>query len=109
MFRQVHKALKPDEKKVNPWDDANMLQNVKNEGVHVTTVANQRYVYRACLSPVPTCFESDSDSGHDCALQVESLRSQCTDHGVITSLSGLLLLFSFAIDSDAYITHDDEE
>ena len=46
MFRKVHKALKPDDKKVNPWDEANMLQNVKNEGVHVTTVANQRYVYR---------------------------------------------------------------
>lgn len=46
MFRQVHKALKPEEKKTSPWDEANMLQNVKNEGVHVTTVANQRYVYR---------------------------------------------------------------
>lgn len=50
MFRKVHQAMKPDVKKPNPWDDANMLQNVKNEGVHVTTVANQRYVYRECPS-----------------------------------------------------------
>jgi hypothetical protein len=39
-------AAKPEEKKLNPWDQANLLQNMKNEEVHVTTVANQRYVYR---------------------------------------------------------------
>jgi hypothetical protein len=46
MFRVAHEKSKDKKKEVNPWDDANMLQNVKNEGVHVTTVANQRYVYR---------------------------------------------------------------
>ena len=46
MFRVVHKAMNEEKKKTSPWDEANMLQNVKNEGVHVTTVANQRYVYR---------------------------------------------------------------
>lgn len=46
MFRVVHAKMNEVKKKTNPWDEANMLQNVKNEGVHVTTVANQRYVYR---------------------------------------------------------------
>jgi hypothetical protein len=46
MFRDAHEKSKDKKKEVNPWDDANMLQNVKNEGVHVTTVANQPYVYR---------------------------------------------------------------
>lgn len=46
MFRVVHAKMNEEKKKTNPWDEANMLQNVKNEGVHVTTVANQRYVYR---------------------------------------------------------------
>jgi len=49
MFRVVHAKMKEPKKKTSPWDEANMLQNVKNEGVHVTTVANQRYVYRECL------------------------------------------------------------
>lgn len=49
MFRVAHEKSKDKKKEVNPWDDANMLQNVKNEGVHVTTVANQRYVYREFL------------------------------------------------------------
>jgi hypothetical protein len=49
MFRVVHAKMKVETKKTNPWDEANMLQNVKNEGVHVTTVANQRYVYRECI------------------------------------------------------------
>lgn len=31
---------------MDPWDEANLLSNQKNEGVYVTTVANQRYVYR---------------------------------------------------------------
>jgi hypothetical protein len=46
MFKVVHAKMNEEKKKTNPWDEANMLQNVKNEGVHVTTVANQRYVYR---------------------------------------------------------------
>lgn len=46
MFRVVHAKINEEKKKTSPWDEANMLQNVKNEGVHVTTVANQRYVYR---------------------------------------------------------------
>lgn len=46
MFRVVHAKMNEEKKKTSPWDEANMLQNVKNEGVHVTTVANQRYVYR---------------------------------------------------------------
>lgn len=50
MFRVAHEKSKDKKKEVSPWDDANMLQNVKNEGVHVTTVANQRYVYRKCCS-----------------------------------------------------------
>jgi len=41
--------MNEEKKKINPWDEANMLQNVKNEGVHVTTVANQRYVYRKSI------------------------------------------------------------
>ncbi|OCF41804.1 hypothetical protein I317_04410 [Kwoniella heveanensis CBS 569] len=39
-------AKKAEDKKLNPWDEANLLQNMKNEEVHVTTAANQRYVYR---------------------------------------------------------------
>jgi len=49
MFRVVHAKMNEEKKKINPWDEANMVQNVKNEGVHVTTVANQRYVYRRLL------------------------------------------------------------
>ena len=49
MFRVVHAKMNEEKKKTSPWDEANMLQNVKNEGVHVTTVANQRYVYRERL------------------------------------------------------------
>jgi hypothetical protein len=51
-------AAKKADKKLNPWDEANLLQNAKNEGVYITTAAtNQRYVYResawgrACESP----------------------------------------------------------
>ncbi|TYJ56353.1 hypothetical protein B9479_002901 [Cryptococcus floricola] len=39
-----------DVKKLDPWDEANMLQNQKNEGVHVTTAANQRYVYPGLIA-----------------------------------------------------------
>jgi len=46
LFRRRLRAKKPDEKKLNPWDEANLLQNMKNEEVHITTVAKQRYVYR---------------------------------------------------------------
>lgn len=34
---------------MNPWDEANLLSNQKNEAVYVTTVAEQRYVYRKYL------------------------------------------------------------
>ncbi len=34
---------------MNRWDEANMLQNMKNEAVYVTTAAEQRYVYRESL------------------------------------------------------------
>jgi hypothetical protein len=40
------RKAKKDEKKLGAWDNANLLQNMKNEMVHVTTVARQRYVYR---------------------------------------------------------------
>jgi hypothetical protein len=56
MFRVVHAKMKDVKKTTSPWDDANMLQNVKNEGVHVTTVANQRYVYRKLR------FNTESDN-----------------------------------------------
>lgn len=47
MFRKYVAAKKADDaKKLNAWDEANLLQNMKNENVHVSTVANQRYVYR---------------------------------------------------------------
>jgi hypothetical protein len=49
-------------KKTNPWDEANMLQNVANEGVHVTTVANQRYVYRE-LTLLCSMMEQDIADG----------------------------------------------
>lgn len=49
MFRKYVAAKKADGgKKLNKWDEANLLQNMKNENVHVSTVANQRYVYREC-------------------------------------------------------------
>jgi hypothetical protein len=54
MFRVVHAKMKEEKAVKNLWDDANMLQNVKNEGVHVTTVAKQRYVYRES----PTRFQA---------------------------------------------------
>ncbi|WRT64207.1 uncharacterized protein IL334_001136 [Kwoniella shivajii] len=41
---------KPADKKLNPWDEANLLQNMKNEEVHVTTAANQRYVYPGLIA-----------------------------------------------------------
>lgn len=44
--KAVPAAKSSEQKKMDPWDEANLLQNMKNEGVHVTTVANQRYVYR---------------------------------------------------------------
>jgi hypothetical protein len=62
MFRVVHAKMKVETKKTNPWDEANMLQNVKNEGVHVTTVANQRYVYRECLM-TRTAYDADEKAG----------------------------------------------
>jgi hypothetical protein len=47
LFRKVApKLAKPTPKKLNPWDEANLLQNMKQENVHITTVAQQRYVYR---------------------------------------------------------------
>lgn len=47
LFRKVApKLAKPNPKKLNPWDEANLLQNMKQENVHITTVAQQRYVYR---------------------------------------------------------------
>ena len=42
--------VRKEEKKLGAWDTANSLQNVKNEAVHVTTVAKQRYVYRECCA-----------------------------------------------------------
>ncbi|KAK6905775.1 hypothetical protein I203_106606 [Kwoniella mangroviensis CBS 8507] len=44
------KFKKKDTKKLNPWDEANLLQNMKNEEVHVTTAANQRYVYPGLIA-----------------------------------------------------------
>ncbi|ORY23214.1 hypothetical protein BCR39DRAFT_595631 [Naematelia encephala] len=47
LFRKFGPHLpKKEDKKLNPWDEANLLQNMKNEEVHVTTAANQRYIYR---------------------------------------------------------------
>ncbi|KIR69437.1 hypothetical protein I314_00548 [Cryptococcus bacillisporus CA1873] len=51
--RAVPPAKSSEKKKMDPWDEANLLQNMKNEGVHVTTVANQRYVYRRFDSVYP--------------------------------------------------------
>ncbi|KAK4689716.1 hypothetical protein P7C73_g385, partial [Tremellales sp. Uapishka_1] len=48
--RAAPKITKPKEKKLNPWDQANLLQNMKNEEVHVTTAANQRYVYPGLIA-----------------------------------------------------------
>lgn len=45
-MRKVIPEMKMKNKKLTPWDEANMLQNMKNEEVHVTTAASQRYVYR---------------------------------------------------------------
>jgi hypothetical protein len=44
-YTKVAEAKK-EEKKTNPWDEANLLSNQKNEGVYITTVAEQRYIYR---------------------------------------------------------------
>jgi hypothetical protein len=49
-FRRVYPKLKPGEAKLAPWDEANLLQNMKNEEVHVTTAAKQRYVYRESIT-----------------------------------------------------------
>ena len=46
LFRKRMALKKPGNKPLNAWDEANMLQNMKNEEIHVTTVAKQRYVYR---------------------------------------------------------------
>ncbi|ORX36005.1 hypothetical protein BD324DRAFT_651912 [Kockovaella imperatae] len=46
IFRRGIFSIKKNDKKLDPWDEANMLQKQKNEAVHVTTVAKQRYVYR---------------------------------------------------------------
>ncbi|KAK8865991.1 hypothetical protein IAR55_001141 [Kwoniella newhampshirensis] len=49
--RHITRQPKKDpEKKVSPWDEANLLQNMKNEEVHVTTAANQRYVYPGLIA-----------------------------------------------------------
>ncbi|WWD17811.1 hypothetical protein CI109_102254 [Kwoniella shandongensis] len=49
--RCSNSARKEDgEEKLNPWDEANLLQNMKNEEVHVTTAANQRYVYPGLIA-----------------------------------------------------------
>ncbi|XAO23120.1 hypothetical protein I312_101898 [Cryptococcus bacillisporus CA1280] len=48
--RAVPPAKSSEKKKMDPWDEANLLQNMKNEGVHVTTVANQRYVYPGLIA-----------------------------------------------------------
>ena len=45
-FRSGVFVVKKKDKKMDPWDEANMLQKQKNEAVHVTTVGKQRYVYR---------------------------------------------------------------
>lgn len=50
---------------MDPWDEANLLQNMKNEGVHVTTVANQRYVYRGSDSLYPKLPDTDRFSKPD--------------------------------------------
>ncbi|WVQ97404.1 hypothetical protein IAU59_004517 [Kwoniella sp. CBS 9459] len=51
LFRRVKPAAKQQEdKKLDPWDEANLLQNMKNEEVHVTTAANQRYVYPGLIA-----------------------------------------------------------
>ncbi|WVQ82548.1 hypothetical protein IAT38_004677 [Cryptococcus sp. DSM 104549] len=51
LCRKVAPAAKAAaEKKMNPWDEANLLQNMKNEEVHVTTAANQRYVYPGLIA-----------------------------------------------------------
>lgn len=39
--------MKKEEKKLGAWDNANLLQNMKNEMIHISTDAEQRYVYRA--------------------------------------------------------------
>lgn len=64
--------LEGPKKKLDPWDQANLLQNQKNEEVHVTTAANQRYVYRQCFfvsSSRPKGKREGVDvfSGIDCA------------------------------------------
>ncbi|AAW42667.2 expressed protein [Cryptococcus deneoformans JEC21] len=48
--KAVPAAKSSEKKKMDPWDEANLLQNMKNEGVHVTTVANQRYVYPGLIA-----------------------------------------------------------
>ncbi|WVF70516.1 hypothetical protein IAT40_005306 [Kwoniella sp. CBS 6097] len=51
LCRRVKPASKKaEDKKLNPWDEANLLQNMKNEEVHVTTAANQRYVYPGLIA-----------------------------------------------------------
>lgn len=47
-------AKKKETKKLDPWDEANLLQNMKNEEIHVTTVAKQRYVYRRWFTAAVT-------------------------------------------------------
>jgi hypothetical protein len=42
-------VVKPPANNVNKWDAANNLQAMKQEAVLVTTVAEQRYVYRKLL------------------------------------------------------------
>ncbi|WWC58644.1 uncharacterized protein I303_101188 [Kwoniella dejecticola CBS 10117] len=51
LCRKVAPGMKKKtDKKLNPWDEANLLQNMKNEEVHVTTAANQRYVYPGLIA-----------------------------------------------------------
>lgn len=62
-FEELFQAS--EKKKMDPWDEANLLQNMKNEGVHVTTVANQRYVYRGFNSLYPKLPDTDRFSKPD--------------------------------------------
>ncbi|WVN85481.1 uncharacterized protein L203_100627 [Cryptococcus depauperatus CBS 7841] len=51
IYRRVAGPKKPPKNKdLNSWDEANLLQNMKNEGVHITTAANQRYVYPGLIA-----------------------------------------------------------
>ena len=96
---------KEDKKKLDPWDEANMLDNQKNEGVHVTTVANQRYVYRECPVFLPRLRCVAHISGIDRTQPVEEIVDMhCHYHWVwpipcrIRSMSALFIYCSRASD-----------